>query len=42
VPFVGIASPSNPRYKDLVAVLNAEKAVAVLEDINQLEAVVNQ
>ena len=41
VPFVGIAAPSNPRHKDLVAVLNAEKAVAVLDDINQLEAVVN-
>ena len=42
VPFIGIAAPSNPRYKDLVTVLNGEKAVAVLDDINQLEAVVNQ
>ena len=41
VPFIGIAAPANPRYKDLVEVLNAEKAVAVLDDINQLEAVVN-
>jgi HAD superfamily phosphatase len=39
VPFIGIAAPANPRYKDLVAVLKAEKAVAVLDDINQLEQV---
>jgi len=41
VPFVGIAAPSNPRYHDLVAVLKAEKAVAILDDINQLESVVS-
>ena len=39
VPFIGIAAPANPRYQDLVAVLKAEKAVAVLDDINQLEQV---
>jgi HAD superfamily hydrolase (TIGR01548 family) len=41
VPFIGIAAPANPRYKDLVAVLQAEKAMAILDDINGLEAVVN-
>jgi HAD superfamily phosphatase len=41
VPFIGIAAPSNPRYQDLVAVLKSEKAVAVLDDINQLERVVS-
>ncbi|HKW96332.1 MAG TPA: HAD-IA family hydrolase [Bryobacteraceae bacterium] len=40
VPFIGIAAPSNPRYDELIAVLNAEKAIAVLEDINQLEQVI--
>jgi HAD superfamily hydrolase (TIGR01548 family) len=40
VPFIGIAAPSNPRYNDLVTVLQAEKAVAILDDINQLERVV--
>lgn len=41
VPFIGIAAPANPRYDELVKVLKAEKAVAILDDINQLEAVVN-
>jgi HAD superfamily phosphatase len=41
VPFVGIAAPANPRYRNLVAVLTAEKAVAILDDINQLGSVVN-
>lgn len=42
VPFVGIASPANPRYRELVEVLQAENAVAVLDDINGLEAVLCQ
>jgi len=41
VPFIGIASPANPRYHELVKVLKAEKAVAILDDINQLEPVVS-
>jgi len=41
VPFIGIAAPANPRYDDLVAVLKAEKAVAILDNINQLERVVH-
>jgi HAD superfamily phosphatase len=40
VPFIGIASPHSPRRVELISVLEAEKAVAVLEDINQLESVV--
>ena len=40
VPFIGIAAPANPRYDELVRLLKAEKAVAVLDDINQLEMVV--
>jgi len=40
VPFVGIAAPANPRYGELVDILRGEGAVAVLDDINTLEAVV--
>jgi len=37
VPFIGIAAPGNTRYAELVSLLNAEGARAVLDDINQLE-----
>jgi len=40
VPFIGIASPHSPRRDELISVLESEKAVAVLEDINQLESVI--
>ena len=39
VPFIGIASPHSARRADLVALFHAENAVAVLDDINQLESV---
>jgi HAD superfamily hydrolase (TIGR01548 family) len=39
IPFIGIASPANPRYADLKRSLQETGAVAVLEDINQLETV---
>ncbi len=39
VPFIGVAAPSNPRSAELAALLRQEGARAVLEDINQLEAV---
>ena len=39
IPFIGIASPKNPRYEDLVCALKETGAVAVLDDINQLETV---
>jgi HAD superfamily phosphatase len=38
IPFIGIASKSSPRYDDLVRLLRAEGAIAVLDDINSLEA----
>ncbi len=41
VPFIGIAAPASPRHDELVKLLKAENAVAVLDDINQLETVVN-
>ena len=37
IPFIGIASRSNPRYDDLVRLLHKEGAIAVLDDINSLE-----
>jgi HAD superfamily phosphatase len=37
VPFIGIASQSSARRDELVGLLNAEGARAVLDDINQLE-----
>jgi HAD superfamily phosphatase len=37
VPFIGIAAPGNPRYDELVRLLRAEDAIAVLDDINSLE-----
>jgi len=39
LPFIGIASPQNPRHDAVVEVLNGAGAVAVLDDINQLETV---
>jgi HAD superfamily phosphatase len=40
VPFIGIASPSAPRHDELVWLLREEGAVAVLDDINSLEAAI--
>jgi HAD superfamily phosphatase len=42
VPFIGIASPSSERRSELVSLLNAEGAKAVLNDINQLEEVLTK
>jgi HAD superfamily phosphatase len=39
VSFIGIAATGNPRYTELVALLRDEGAIAVLDDINSLEAV---
>jgi HAD superfamily phosphatase len=39
VPFIGIAAPDSPRRADLVALFQAENAIAVLDDINGLESV---
>ncbi|MCC7175264.1 MAG: HAD family hydrolase [Bryobacterales bacterium] len=39
VPFIGIASEATPRRAELVRLFEAENAVAVLTDINQLETV---
>ena len=37
VPFIGIAAPTSARRYELVELFHAEQAVAVLDDINQLE-----
>jgi len=42
VPFIGIAAPGNPRYSELVELLRQEGAIAVLDDINQLETAIAQ
>ncbi|SPF56905.1 conserved hypothetical protein [Candidatus Sulfopaludibacter sp. SbA4] len=39
VPFIGIAAPSNPLYIDLVFLFQAERAYAIVDDINYLEEV---
>ena len=39
VPFIGIASPENPRHDDLVQALQSTGAIAILDDINALETV---
>ena len=40
VPFIGIARADSPRRAELVSLFAAENAVAVLDDINQLESVI--
>ena len=42
VPFIGIAARNNSRYDELIALFKQEGAVAILDDINQLETVLNQ
>ncbi len=37
VPFIGIAAPDNPRYEELKQILLAEKAIAVIPNINFLK-----
>jgi HAD superfamily phosphatase len=39
VPFIGIAAPSSPSYLELVFLFQAEKAYAIVDDINYLEEV---
>ena len=39
IPFIGIASPANPRYIDLVFLFQEEGAYAIVDDINYLEEV---
>jgi HAD superfamily phosphatase len=36
VPFIGVAAPASPRHDELVALLQAEGAIRVLTDINEI------
>lgn len=38
IPFLGVAARANPRYAELVRLLRGAGAVAILDDINSLEA----
>ena len=42
VPFIGIAAPSHPTYLDLVFLFQAEKAYAIVDDVNYLKEVFAQ
>jgi HAD superfamily hydrolase (TIGR01548 family) len=39
VPFIGIAAPGSPRREELATLFAVEQAIAVLDDINQLEGI---
>ncbi len=41
VPFIGIAAEAHSRRADLVRLFEEEQAIAILENINEIEAVVN-
>lgn len=40
VPFIGIAAAASPRAEELRALLEAESAIAVIDNINEIEPVV--
>jgi HAD superfamily hydrolase (TIGR01548 family) len=42
VPFIGIAAPLSLRRSELIDLFRAENAIAILDDINQLEGVLPQ
>ncbi len=39
VPFIGIAAPSSPKRDELISIFQEEQAIAILDDINQLQTV---
>jgi HAD superfamily hydrolase (TIGR01548 family) len=41
VPFIGVSSRQNPRHAEIASILRDCGAFAVLEDVNELEALVN-
>jgi HAD superfamily hydrolase (TIGR01548 family) len=41
VPFVGVSSRENPRHAEIAGILRDRGAFALLEDVNELEALVN-
>ena len=42
VPFIGIAAPLNPQRRELIGLFQSENAIAILDDINQLEGALPQ
>jgi HAD superfamily phosphatase len=42
VPFIGIAAPDSPWHGELARVLRDEGAIAVLDDVNQIEGVLSE
>ncbi|MBV9266362.1 MAG: HAD family hydrolase [Acidobacteriaceae bacterium] len=42
VPFIGVSTPHNPRHQEIAAILRQFGAFAVIEDINELEALVTE
>lgn len=41
VPFIGVSTPHNPRHQEIAGILRDYGAFAVLEDVNQLEALLD-
>lgn len=41
VPFIGVSTPHNPRHEEITAILKRFGAFTVIDDINQLEALVH-
>ncbi|MBV9156720.1 MAG: HAD hydrolase-like protein [Acidobacteriaceae bacterium] len=42
VPFIGVSTPHNPRHMEIAQILREFGAFAVLEDINELEALIQE
>ncbi|MBV8708689.1 MAG: HAD hydrolase-like protein [Acidobacteriaceae bacterium] len=42
VPFIGVSTPHNPRHAEIADLLRDYGALAVINDINQLEALVHE
>jgi HAD superfamily phosphatase len=42
VPFIGVSTPDNPRHEEIAGILRDCGAFTVLEDVNQLEALINR
>jgi HAD superfamily hydrolase (TIGR01548 family) len=41
VPFIGVSTPDNPRHLEIAGILKGFGAFAVIQDVNELEALVN-
>ncbi len=41
ITFVGVSTPHNPRHDEIAEILRTHDAIAILDDINQLEALIS-